>query len=124
MTTPTEANVHALALDGDFDDCQARVKDMFNDFAFRDAVGLAGVNTINWARVLAQVVYYFSSAVSLGAPHRAVSFTVPTGNFGDIFAGYIARADGPADRTAGDRHQPERHPAPRAAPRAPTRPTA
>ncbi len=94
MTTPTEANVHALALEGDFDDCQARVKDMFNDFAFRDAVGLAGVNSINWARVLAQVVYYFSSAVSLGAPHRAVSFTVPTGNFGDIYAGVIAKRMG------------------------------
>jgi threonine synthase len=94
MTTPVEANVHALAMDGDFDDCQARVKDMFNDFAFRDGVRLAGVNSINWARVLAQVVYYFSSAVSLGAPHRAVSFTVPTGNFGDIFAGYIARSMG------------------------------
>ena len=90
-----------------------RVKDMFNDFAFRDGVRLAGVNSINWARVLAQVVYYFTAAVSLGAPHRAVSFTVPTGNFGDIFAGYIARGDGPADRQAGDRHQPERHPAPR-----------
>ena len=94
MTTPAEANVHALAVDGDFDDCQARVKDMFNDFAFRDGVRLAGVNSINWARVLAQVVYYFSSALALGAPHRAVSFTVPTGNFGDIFAGYIARRMG------------------------------
>ncbi len=94
MTTPTESNVHALAMDGDFDDCQARVKDMFNDFAFRDGVHLAGVNSINWARVLAQVVYYFSSATNLGAPHRKVSFTVPTGNFGDIFAGYIARAMG------------------------------
>ncbi len=80
--------------DGDFDDCQARVKDMFNDFDFRDGVRLAGVNSINWARVLAQVVYYFSSAVSLGAPDRRVSFTVPTGNFGDIFAGYIARKMG------------------------------
>ncbi len=94
MTTPVEANVHAIAMDGDFDDCQARVKDMFNDLAFRDEVRLAGVNSINWARVLAQVVYYFSSAISLGAPHRPVSFTVPTGNFGDIFAGYIARAMG------------------------------
>ena len=94
MTTPSEANVHALAIDGDFDDAQARVKDMFNDFAFRDGVRLAGVNSINWARVLAQVVYYFSSAVSLGAPHRPVSFTVPTGNFGDIFAGHIARKMG------------------------------
>ena len=94
MTTPDAANIHALALDGDFDDCQARLKDMFNDFAFRDRVGLAGVNSINWARVLAQVVYYFTAAVSLGAPHRPVSFTVPTGNFGDIFAGYIAREMG------------------------------
>jgi len=94
MTTATEANVHALAVDGDFDDCQAAVKDMFNDFAFREDVKLAGVNSINWGRVLAQVVYYFSSAVSLGAPHRPVSFTVPTGNFGDIFAGYIAKQMG------------------------------
>ncbi len=99
MTTPVESNVHALALDGDFDDCQARVKDMFNDFEFRDAVGLAGVNSINWARVLAQVVYYFTAAVSLGAPHRKVSFTVPTGNFGDVFAGYVAKRMGlPIDR--------------------------
>ncbi|MDH5453567.1 MAG: threonine synthase, partial [Paracoccaceae bacterium] len=99
MTTPTEANVHALAVDGDFDDCQNRLKDMFNDFTFRDGIGLAGVNSINWARVLAQVVYYFTSAVSLGAPHRKVSFTVPTGNFGDIFAGYIAKRMGlPIDR--------------------------
>ena len=94
MTTPTESNVHALAVDGDFDDCQAAVKDMFNDFAFREDVKLAGVNSINWGRVLAQVVYYFTSAVSLGAPHRTVSFTVPTGNFGDIFAGYIAKQMG------------------------------
>ena len=99
MTTPAEANVHALALDGDFDDCQARLKDMFNDFEFRDGVKLAGVNSINWGRVLAQVVYYFSSAVSLGAPDRKVSFSVPTGNFGDIFAGYIAKRMGlPIDR--------------------------
>ncbi len=99
MTTPSEANVHALALKGDFDDCQARLKDMFNHFEFRDAVGLAGVNSINWARVLAQVVYYFTSAVSLGAPDRKVSFTVPTGNFGDIFAGYIAKRMGlPIDK--------------------------
>ncbi|MEP1611047.1 MAG: threonine synthase [Roseobacter sp.] len=94
MTTPQESNVHALAMDGDFDDCQARLKDMFNDFEFRDGVRLAGVNSINWGRVLAQVVYYFSAAVALGAPHRKVSFTVPTGNFGDIFAGYIAKRMG------------------------------
>lgn len=94
MTTPIEANVHALAVLGDFDDCQARLKDMFNHFEFRDRVKLAGVNSINWARVLAQVVYYFSAATTLGAPHRAVSFTVPTGNFGDVFAGYIAKRMG------------------------------
>jgi threonine synthase len=99
MTTPEEANVHALAIEGDFDDAQARVKDMFNDHAFRDEVGLAAVNSINWARVLAQVVYYFTAAASLGAPHRAVGFTVPTGNFGDVFAGYVARRMGlPIDR--------------------------
>ncbi|MBS1300818.1 threonine synthase [Loktanella sp. SALINAS62] len=94
MTTPTESNVHAIAVDGDFDDCQAMVKDMFNDFQFREDVRLAGVNSINWGRVLAQVVYYFTAAVSLGAPQREVSFTVPTGNFGDIFAGYIAKRMG------------------------------
>ncbi len=99
MSTPTAANVHALAVDGHFDDCQARVKDMFNDIAFRDEVGLAGVNSINWGRIMAQVVYYFSAATQLGAPQRKVSFTVPTGNFGDVFAGYIARQMGlPIDR--------------------------
>ncbi len=99
MTTPAEANVHALALEGHFDDCQARLKDMFNDHDFRDGVRLAGVNSINWARVLAQVVYYFSAATALGGPDRAVSFTVPTGNFGDIFAGYIAKRMGlPIDK--------------------------
>lgn len=94
MTTPSEANVHALAINGDFDDCQALVKAMFNDFAFRDRVGLAAVNSINWARVLAQAVYYFTAALSLGAPDRSVSFSVPTGNFGDIFAGYVAKRMG------------------------------
>ena len=99
MTTPADSNVHALAVDGDFDDCQAALKDMFNDFDFRDGVKLAGVNSINFARVLAQIVYYFSAAASLGAPHRKVSFTVPTGNFGDIFAGYLAKRMGlPIDR--------------------------
>lgn len=99
MTTPVEENVHALAIEGDFDDAQARLKDMFNDFDFRDEVGLAGVNSINFARVLAQIVYYFTSAVALGAPHRKVSFTVPTGNFGDIFAGFLAKQMGlPVER--------------------------
>ena len=90
MTTCTDANVHALAIEGDFDDCQNMVKAMFNDHAFRDQMQISGVNSINWARIMAQVVYYFTTAVSLGAPHRPVSFTVPTGNFGDIFAGYVA----------------------------------
>ena len=94
MTTPTEANVHALAMTGSFDDCQARVKDMFNTPDFRSEVRLAGVNSINWARVLAQVVYYFTSAVALGAPGRIIDYTVPTGNFGDIFAGYMAKRMG------------------------------
>jgi threonine synthase len=94
MTTPRERNVHAIAIDGTFDDCQALVKGMFNDHAFRDRMQLAGVNSINWARIVAQVTYYFVAAVALGAPHRPVSFVVPTGNFGDIFAGYVARQMG------------------------------
>jgi threonine synthase len=94
MTTPDEDNVHALSIRGTFDDCQALVKAMFNDLAFRDRVALSGVNSINWARVVPQVSYYFAAAVALGAPHRPVSFTVPTGNFGDIFAGYVARRMG------------------------------
>ena len=99
MTTATEANVNAVAIDGTFDDCQALLKAMFNDLAFRDRVKLAGVNSINWARVAAQITYYFVAAAALGAPHRAVSFSVPTGNFGDIFAGYAARRMGlPVER--------------------------
>lgn len=94
MTTVLDENVHNIALRGTFDDCQAHVKAMFNHFAFRDQVKLTGVNSINWARIVAQVVYYFTAAVSLGAPHRPVSFTVPTGNFGDIFAGYVAKKMG------------------------------
>ncbi|MDJ0930275.1 threonine synthase [Breoghania sp.] len=90
MTTTSETNVHALALEGNFDDCQAMLKGMFNHFSFRDKVGLVGVNSINWARIVAQVVYYFVAGAALGAPRRPVSFTVPTGNFGDIFAGYVA----------------------------------
>ncbi|MDE1173031.1 MAG: threonine synthase [Parvibaculaceae bacterium] len=90
MTTVLDANVHNIAVEGSFDDCQAIVKALFNDHAFRDQTALAGVNSINWGRVMAQVVYYFTAAVALGAPGRPVSFTVPTGNFGDIFAGYVA----------------------------------
>ncbi len=94
MTTTGAANVHALAIEGTFDDCQAIVKAMFNHHRFRDAVALSGVNSINWARIVAQVVYYFTSAVAVGAPARQVDFTVPTGNFGDIFAGYVAKRMG------------------------------
>jgi len=90
MTGNHADNVHALAIEGNFDDCQALVKAMFNDHAFRDRLLLSGVNSINWARIMAQIVYYFSAAISLGAPDRAVSFSVPTGNFGNILAGFIA----------------------------------
>jgi len=99
MTTAPETNVHALAIEGTFDDCQALVKAMFNHHAFRDRVRLSGVNSINWARVVAQAVYYFTAAVSLGGPHRKIAFTVPTGNFGDVYAGYVAFRMGlPIDR--------------------------
>ena len=90
MTTLKDANVHTLAVDGTFDDCQALVKAMFNDVSFRQDMSLAGVNSINWARVMAQTVYYFTAAAKLGAPDQPVAFSVPTGNFGDIFAGYVA----------------------------------
>jgi len=99
MTTVASPNVHALAVEGTFDDCQTMVKGMFNHARFRDELQLSGVNSINWARVAAQVVYYFTAAVALGAPHRPVSFSVPTGNFGDILAGWVAKRMGlPVDR--------------------------
>ena len=94
MTTIAGDNIHVVALEGTFDDCQAAVKALFNHPSFRDEYGLSGVNSINWARVLAQAVYYFTAAVALGAPRRRVSFTVPTGNFGDILAGWIAKRMG------------------------------
>jgi threonine synthase len=94
MTTAADDNVHALEIDGTFDDCQAIVKGLFNHHAFRDQVRLSGVNSINFARIVAQVVYYFTAAVALGAPHRKVAFTVPTGNFGDVYAGYVAQRMG------------------------------
>ncbi len=94
MTTVAGANVHNIALEGTFDDCQALLKEMFGDRSFRERNNMAGVNSINWARIMPQIVYYVTSALALGAPDRAVSFTVPTGNFGDIFAGYIARQMG------------------------------
>jgi len=94
MTAVPDANVHAIAVDGTFDDCQAHVKAMFNHHAFRDRLQLAGVNSINWARIVAQVVYYFVAGAALGSPHRPVSFVVPTGNFGDVLAGYVAKRMG------------------------------
>ena len=94
MTTASEDNVHNIAVEGTFDDCQNIVKALFGDIALRDRLELTGINSINFARILAQVPYYFTASVSLGAPHRAVAFAVPTGNFGDIFAGYAARAMG------------------------------
>jgi threonine synthase len=94
MTTVVDDNVHAIAVAGTFDNCQALVKAMFNHHAFADRVSLAGVNSINWARIVAQAVYYFTAAVALGAPHRKIAFTVPTGNFGDIFAGFVAKRMG------------------------------
>jgi len=99
MTTSGAGNVHAVAVDGTFDDCQALVKGLFNHHQFRDEVSLSGVNSINWARIVSQAVYYFTSAVALGAPARPVDFTVPTGNFGDIFAGYVAKRMGLPVRT-------------------------
>jgi threonine synthase len=99
MTTAPDDNVHALAIEGTFDDCQALVKGLFNHHAFRDKVALSGVNSINWARIVAQAVYYFTAAVAFGAPQRKVAFTVPTGNFGDVYAGYVASRMGlPVDR--------------------------
>jgi threonine synthase len=94
MTTIGSANVFNIAIDGSFDDCQDLVKAMFNDHAFRDRINMSAVNSINWARVMAQVVYYAAAAVALGAPDRRVGFSVPSGNFGNIFAGYVARQMG------------------------------
>jgi len=94
MTSAAEPNVHNIAIEGTFDDCQRLVKALFADGALRDSLALTGINSINFARILAQIVYYFTSAVALGGPGREVSFTVPTGNFGDIFAGYAAQAMG------------------------------
>jgi threonine synthase len=90
MTTAEEPNIACVAVAGTFDDCQAIVKQAFQDPSLRQAVDLSGVNSINFARIAAQAVYYFTSAVALGAPHRPVSFCVPSGNFGDAFAGYVA----------------------------------
>lgn len=94
MTTVPASNVHNIAIEGSFDDCQDLVKAMFNDPAFRDEMALSAVNSINWARIMAQIVYYVAGAVALGAPDRRIAFAVPTGNFGNIYAAYGARAMG------------------------------
>ena len=99
MTSVSADGAHAVAVTGDFDDCQDMVKACFNDTAFRDEMNLSAVNSINWARLMPQIVYYFSSAVKLGAPDRPVAFCVPTGNFGNVFAGWVAAQMGlPVER--------------------------
>ena len=90
MTSVIANGAHAIAVRGDFDDCQAIVKAAFNDSTFRDAVGLSAINSINWARLMPQIVYYFASALQVGAPEKQVAFSVPTGNFGNVFAGWVA----------------------------------
>ncbi|MCC7428790.1 MAG: threonine synthase [Alphaproteobacteria bacterium] len=94
MTTVLSPNVHNVALAGSFDDCQDLVKAMFNDAPFRAEMKLSAVNSINWARIMAQTAYYFAAALALGAPDRPVAFSVPTGNFGNVYAGQIARMMG------------------------------
>ena len=95
MTTVLADNIHNLALHGNFDDCQNMVKASFADQSFLpEGRQLAAVNSINWARIMAQIVYYFWASLALGGPHKKVSFSVPTGNFGDIFAGYLAHQMG------------------------------
>jgi threonine synthase len=94
MTTVAAANVHNVAIEGTFDDCQALVKAMFNDAAFRSRLNLAAINSINWGRIMAQAVYYVTAALALGGPWRKVAFAVPTGNFGDVYAGYVAHKMG------------------------------
>jgi threonine synthase len=94
MTTVMSPNVHNIAVEGSFDDCQDLVKAMFADRRFRDELRLSAVNSINWARIMAQIVYYVQAAVALGAPDRPVAFAVPTGNFGNVYAGYAARQMG------------------------------
>ena len=97
MTTVEENNVFNIAIDGNFDDCQNIVKEMFSDLEFSKSINMSGVNSINWARIIAQAVYYFYSYFKLGK--ETISFSVPTGNFGDVFAGYLAKKMGlPIDK--------------------------
>ena len=97
MTTISDKNVHCIAIDGNFDDCQNIVKTLFTDLEFKAKHSLLAVNSINWCRILAQIVYYFYAAISLGSPAKKISFSVPTGNFGDIYAGYLAKKNGIAN---------------------------
>ncbi len=101
MTTIDAPNVHNIAIEGSFDDCQNMVKSMFNDKEFRHAVNLVAVNSINWARIMAQIVYYFTTSLKLGAPEKEISFIVPTGNFGNVFAAYCAQNMGLPIKTLG-----------------------
>ncbi len=94
MTTSGSENVYNIAIKGNFDDCQNQVKTMFNNKDFRTKVALSGVNSINWARIMAQVVYYATASLALGGPDKLCDFTVPTGNFGDIFAAFVAKKMG------------------------------
>jgi threonine synthase len=94
MTTVEAANIHAIAIEGTFDDCQDLVKALFADAGLRHELNLSAVNSINWARIATQTVYYFAAAAALGAPARPVSFSVPTGNFGNVYAGHVARQMG------------------------------
>ena len=112
MTTPSEANVRAFAVEGTFDDCQRHLKDMFADSGFREEMRLAAVNSINWARVMAQVVYYFTSAVALGAPESENQLLRANGQLWRHLRGRGRTTHGAARRAAGDCDQPERHPAP------------
>src|SRR6202040_3471373 len=94
MTTIDSPNAHAIAIEGTFDDCQDLVKALFADEKLRRALNLGAVNSINWARIAAQTVYYFAAGTALGAPARPISFSVPTGNFGNVYAGHVARRMG------------------------------
>ncbi len=116
MTTVLAPNVHNIAIEGSFDDAQALVKAMFGHQAFAGRFSLSAVNSINWARLMAQIVYYFYSAVRLGAPERPVAFSVPTRQFRRCLRGLCGREDGPADRQADRRHQRQRYPPSRAQP--------
>ena len=110
MTTVKSANVHAIAVAGSFDDCQDLVKAMFADAPFRAAHNLSAVNSINWARIVAQTVYYAYAALALGAPDKQVSFTVPTGNFGNVYAAHVARQMGLPIARSCHRDQSQRYP--------------